>query len=297
MINTNIEAFFKHLAERKYHENDLSDITYALCQSNENFRNFFLKFLFEKNIYTNDLAREFSRNKSRPDFFFHDDKETEYLIEVKIFDKNLHDEYSKSFPPPTEKAFIANYQTPPRKDWKHPKEWKKFYKCLKESELANDCIISGYLSYLGKTIEIKEFKKMILSDYTGLPKLFQNLECVAQELSLDLCNISSFDINHYGRYFTKNKLFFWIGVNLEKNALCIGFVDHPNWTPSNIQNKIKNNKKFKKNNCELGDYWFEDTQVYKKLCDEKKTKEDQEILLKTFINSVFKSIEAQDYLI
>ena len=77
MQQTNINKFFEYLAERKYHENDLSDITYALCYANDNFRKCFLNFCFKDendsvDIDTRDLTREYSIEDSRPDFYFHD---------------------------------------------------------------------------------------------------------------------------------------------------------------------------------------------------------------------------------
>lgn len=39
---TNTVGFFEGLAQRKYHENDLSDVIYALCLGNPQFKKFFL---------------------------------------------------------------------------------------------------------------------------------------------------------------------------------------------------------------------------------------------------------------
>ena len=64
--------FFSALAERKHNENDLSDITYALCYSDDEFCRFFLHFCFDEEIKTFDLTREYQRDSSRPDFYFHD---------------------------------------------------------------------------------------------------------------------------------------------------------------------------------------------------------------------------------
>ena len=45
MINTIMDAewisFFEYLADRMRNENDLSDITFALCKSNKDFQNLF----------------------------------------------------------------------------------------------------------------------------------------------------------------------------------------------------------------------------------------------------------------
>lgn len=56
MINTIMDAewisFFEYLADRMRNENDLSDITFALCKSNKDFQNLFLNFCFDENLDT-----------------------------------------------------------------------------------------------------------------------------------------------------------------------------------------------------------------------------------------------------
>ena len=90
--------FFLSLAERKHNENDLSDITYALCKANDEFRKFWLKYCFEDDIDTEDLVREYQDGFSRPDFFFHDLNNQERIIEVKIYDWNQHfEQYEEYF--------------------------------------------------------------------------------------------------------------------------------------------------------------------------------------------------------
>ncbi len=109
-MQTDLNSFFSFLAERKNSENDLSDITYSMCQTNGNFKRFFLKFCFDEEVDTNDLSREYAQNDSRPDFFFHDRKNQERLIEVKLYDRNQHfAQYKKEFPD-AKYSFIANYQ-------------------------------------------------------------------------------------------------------------------------------------------------------------------------------------------
>ena len=43
-------TFFSFLSNRLRKENHLSDITWALCCTNEQFKNYFIKYCFEENI-------------------------------------------------------------------------------------------------------------------------------------------------------------------------------------------------------------------------------------------------------
>ena len=45
-MSTNMEALARGLSERMWKENDLSDMTYALCVGNREFFQFFLDFFF-----------------------------------------------------------------------------------------------------------------------------------------------------------------------------------------------------------------------------------------------------------
>ena len=69
---------------------------------------------------TDYLAREFAVVNSRPDFYFHDNKnKKECVLEVKIYDRNQHfKQYENQFPN-TQYAFIANY------DFTNIEKWKK----------------------------------------------------------------------------------------------------------------------------------------------------------------------------
>lgn len=74
-----------------FKEYDLSDITWALCNTSPQFRDYFLHFFFpemkiEKSII---LDREISKDDSRVDFIIHNKNET-YIIENKINNKNHH---------------------------------------------------------------------------------------------------------------------------------------------------------------------------------------------------------------
>lgn len=180
-MNSELSSFFSALTERMGNENDLSDITYVLCQANEDFKNFFVSFCFDEELKAYDLEREYSNGNSRPDFFFIDQNQTERLIEVKIWDRKQHfAQYSKDFPE-AKYAFIANYgldskekNEAEKKGWKI-KQWKDFQKKLKESPIRKSEIVDVYSEYISQIFEIKEFEKMNLEKISSLPVFYENL--------------------------------------------------------------------------------------------------------------------------
>lgn len=97
MKDTNTIRFFKELSQRMYKENDLSDIVYALCESNLQFKQFFLDFFFKdyRLMAANaTLEREIQYGDgSRPDFVVRhvkDGKEKVFFVENKIWDRSHH---------------------------------------------------------------------------------------------------------------------------------------------------------------------------------------------------------------
>ncbi len=118
--------FFENLSKRLYSENNLSDITWAFMMSCEKFKDVFLEFCFESPVPdVRDIKREFVSNKSRPDFHFYDARGIEYLIEIKIYDRNQHfDPYNKKFPK-AKKSFLSNYHLMPNEYMPDSQTWKK----------------------------------------------------------------------------------------------------------------------------------------------------------------------------
>ncbi len=79
-----VSEFIGFLSWRMRNENDLSDITWALCQASEKFANLFLTYIFGKdaNNYTqiSEFHREYSRGDSRPDMFFKNNETIIYQV-------------------------------------------------------------------------------------------------------------------------------------------------------------------------------------------------------------------------
>ena len=289
-------------------ENDLSDVTYALCKSNKDFQNQFLSFCFDEIIDTDDLTREFAVAGSRSDFYFHDNiTKKECVLEVKIYDRNQHfDKYLECFPN-AKYAFIANYEFEKIEKWKI-KTWEEFYNHLSKSEIKSEPIISGYLQYLKSVTNIMEFKKMNLKECKSLPRLLTNLKVIlVQEYNfMEYNSAKSFSMNYYGQFFMKNDLYFWIGIFLPDNNLYIGFNDSDYWVPEEIRENIINlinlNKKpeyywtTEEQDGNFGKYWFCMDNINCLYSDDA-TIEEQKKALKEFINMVFKDIDAEKYLI
>lgn len=88
-----LNRFFTALSERMYKENNLSDITYALCEADVKFRQFFLDFFFhDAQLRASEVTieRETCFKKSgRPDFCVWT-RGRLYIVEVKIYDGCQH---------------------------------------------------------------------------------------------------------------------------------------------------------------------------------------------------------------
>lgn len=150
-----IESFFRMLAVRKKNENDLSDMTYAMCRTSDKFQTAFIRFFFEDQIPEEEccsfeIEREYSKGKCRPDFYFlYGDKE--YLIENKIFDRQQHfEDYVATFAIPNEQlGYITNY--PLSKKGFRTHTWHQFYDYVSRNipEEESD-LWKGYLSYVEK---------------------------------------------------------------------------------------------------------------------------------------------------
>ena len=302
-------AFLQALAERMNKENDLSDITYALCRADEKFRAFFFEFCFDEKISVEDINREYAVNNSRPDFYLRDMHGQERIIEVKIYDKNQHfDQYRKDFPD-AKYAFIANYPHQEVHGWTI-KTWRSFCDAIVKQDLKhNNSLISGYIEYLKTVIGIEEFKAMKLNLCTSLPDFYNNLIYIAKkEFGFWEYNSSkSFCSNYYGQFFYKEDLYLWFGLYLSDGKIYIGLKDADTWVPDCIR---KNIETLIANGCDTeyfeqpikfpdgnyGDYWFllKDDK-FKILCDDKSIEMQKEVL-KGFFISVLTNIGAGEYL-
>ena len=201
---TDIERFFTALSERAHRENDLSDLTYAMCEADLAFKQFFLDFFFGKghiDAFRAKIEREHSETWGRPDFHIQAGGKR-YIVEVKIFDGNHH--FEQYFNILAEKeagledmetgqdhwnrlGYIANYDSIKNivvftdksgravtaGELCHVATWKEFVMELERYKSFNDPVISAYTKYVRKVcpfddFQIKDDWKISIEDFLNI---------------------------------------------------------------------------------------------------------------------------------
>ncbi len=183
---TNPVRFFKALSERAYGENSLSDVTYAMCEADLVFKQFFLDFFFGRGKIDASKAiieREHSEDWGRPDFYIREGGES-YIVEVKIWDGNHHfkqyyeilrgkklKEGAKGVEIDERQAwkrlgYIANYDTikdvnvsegVKASDICCVTTWKEFVSELEKYGGLNDPMINAYIGYIRNVCPFDDF--------------------------------------------------------------------------------------------------------------------------------------------
>lgn len=192
-----INIFFDKLGDRFYKENNLSDITWALAESNEAFKTLFLKFFFtqyESFRQIEIFKREHSNGDCRPDFYI-STPDFEYVIECKIDDRNHHFEHYRNQFPNAKFGYIANYKLPPVtgfeiRTWN---EFKNYLKNTAETHLDDNTkiVLQSYIVYLTKVCSLIELKKMNLSNLTSLYQFNQLIKKVITSVENVEANIEN----------------------------------------------------------------------------------------------------------
>ena len=305
-----VEAvFFYNLSLRLRKENNLSDITWAICNSSDYFMNKFLSYCFGEDINTSDLElleREYPREDCRPDFHFMHNAQ-EYIIEVKIYNRDYHfEKYEKAFPD-AKKAFIANYtlssQDAPQDGWKIS-TWKEFFlKELKDADWSkneDNVLLSGYREYLKSVINLVEVKTMNLTNISSLGHFYNVLneireECDIFPLKENTASSKAIDRDKYGKnlcYTNKknNTVHFWYGLYIFDPDIDVYFLMDKSKCPKeevDIIESLNNGKYFDQTNSQYDPLlWVPMKKKYfKKLCVEGNVEEQKE-LLKGFLNEI-----------
>ena len=267
-MSTSLDLFFQSLAERKKNENDLSDVTYALCQSDEVFKQFFLDFFFgdgKIDIHKEkvEIVREQSYDEGRPDFTVNVGNDT-YLIEVKIWDSNHHfDQYRSILEKKNEATghlgYIANYTI---KDddlseldknalkvvcdnGRTVKTWKQLVSRLEKYQSFNDAVIKSYLSFVRNVCPFDDFELpantvIHLSDFELIRNFLKGLE----EKIADMENVCLYDttkkfwsMHNMGHFFElknydgNNSVWGWVGATYTNDgaAISVEFENSDGW--------------------------------------------------------------------
>ncbi len=207
-----IAKFFEALSERAYKENDLSDITYAMCEADVKFRKFFLDFFF-KDAHLDaskvTIEREHCDKDGRPDFWIKTSEGKPYIVEVKIWDGNHHfDDYfdilkKSASNDATEDevwrrlGYIANYESVKDvevtigdrrqkvKDLCRVATWKELYEALQAANYFEHPVISAYAAYVKRVCPFDGFTvpenwTICVDDFKNIKKFDANLKAVIE---------------------------------------------------------------------------------------------------------------------
>lgn len=320
--------FLENLSYRLCSENDLSDVTWAMCYTSSTFKETFLKFFFPEMQISDDIEilREVSKDDSRPDFIIHNDNVL-YIIENKIGDQNHHfGQYDKSFGVTPERfGYIANYiisQPDPEKPYPI-RTWESFYKLLGTISVESEeeqSLINGYRAYLKSVCNIIEFTKPM--NIEGIYSLYQLMEilnklCKREEdnYTISVYNRGRTYDNKYadhtvtGINFELNlknsqlQAWGWIGIYFSEEipTICIGFCNKENWGKPvcDLIEKAENlnDGRYSSAPDEDGDaYWFyyiDEKETYEEWFN-KLSLDEQTNQLKLFMDEVFNLISKLD---
>ena len=257
--------FFSALSERAYKENDLSDVTYAVCRSDTAFMQFFLDFFFKGKIRLDDVKifeREHSEGKNRPDFWIETKNGDVYIIEVKISDWNQHFEQYYNLLKQRlinsnlvweHLGYIANYKVrttekgnPIDKDC-IVHTWKDFKLAIDGSDFPKSHLVLAYVHYLKALCHLKEVKipekwKICGRDFRCFRELVtQFYDSIG---NVKNCSVYSRSKRNYvsqwcfGEFFELkdfrakgNSVWGWFGAYYVENGIniCVEFEDRQGW--------------------------------------------------------------------
>ena len=259
MQETNTIRFFRELASRMYKENDLSDIVYALCESNCQFKQFFLNFFFhdfQLSATEARIQREVQYDDgSRPDFVIRCPNRT-FFVESKIWDRSHHfSQYAKTLSSQEDAdesnlAYITNYTIIPESLSKADRviyekvktrvhTWKSFRKELErigddpvERSWATGEDIQGFVEYCRRvcpSIEVETVDSFIFrsSDFRFVREFYTSLKTALEApLSLtgqtvQLAKYSRGKFNNPGDWFG---VYFSVADLLNENEMIWGWM-------------------------------------------------------------------------
>ncbi|HAN76699.1 MAG TPA: hypothetical protein DCQ31_02410 [Bacteroidales bacterium] len=238
---------FENLSIKFRNENALSDMTWAMCETSEVFRNLFLNFFFPNYNFNNiiEFRREYSLGNSRPDFYIKNNNDI-FLIEVKIKDTNHHfDQYVLEFEIPNSNlGYITNYNL--YQNEYSVKTWKSFFNYLKfekdKIEKEESSLFKAYLVYISNICSIREITNKM--DLNSLQTVLDFNDTVKDVTNFETENfrIESYKqeikIHRTGYYFRvidlngkKKDIWIWLGAYFEKqeHQICIAVENGEGW--------------------------------------------------------------------
>lgn len=319
-----ISNLFYNLSIKYSRENDLSDFTWAMCQAFDSFRNAFLRFFFpdidiEKEI---TIEREKSEDDSRPDFYINCNGDI-YVIENKIYDRNQHfGQYDKTFNiPPHRFGYITNYSITDEEiiSKGYPvRTWEQLYDAFMDNLPENEedrNIWKGYLCYIKEVCNIIKINvPMRLEGIYSLYSLIQIFEKLSdrkeQDFELSIyhsnsicgttaCRLGITGVNFELKYKSNPKqlIYGWIGIYYDRPEplIDIEFRNHTAWGAGYCdmilpyKSDWSNQSSFIKPYFEEKEYLcFELTKELHKSFNETESVEEQETILKSFMDEVLR---------
>lgn len=313
MLNLLIEK----LSQRFRSENDLSDITWVVAETAPEFQKLFLKFFFQTFDETENIVafvREFTNEDCRPDFYIKTDCK-EYIVECKKQDKSHHFVQYKERFPNASFGYIANYYIPPSSNCEI-RTWRGFKRYLQialakttKNDFERQCI-ELYVLYLTNVCTLYDIKKMKLNTLLSLIEFDRLLEKIHgtieghESVEYD-GKAKNYDRNRYGRYFSLKKdgsnvkIWPWLGAYFDDKKVIIYFEVNEKWCKPVYQiliDKENESGTFFKTPEFDQDYSpsliFEMKQEYfEKFNSEQASVEEQEKILKDFMNEVIDTIK------
>jgi hypothetical protein len=300
-----IKNFFSNLSWRCAKENDLSDITWAVCQTSETFKMLFLKFFFPNVIFNkiNSFEREVSKEDSRADFVIDNDGQI-FVIECKIGDTNHHfEQYIVTYNIKREQlGYIVNYNL--SKTGFEVKTWEQLYDFVEENKTENEeekIIFDGYLEYLKSVCGIIKIKgKMELKGVYSLYCFNVILKSVINR-STDKFELSyyntDFKVSYYGYKFkvsAKGKKDIWLSIglwfNFENPVITVGVWKQEGWGKpfsDELDKDKKHNAEYAKQHYwEDGYYYFEVSDKFNQEFEMATDVEQQKEVLCKFVDEV-----------
>lgn len=244
-------SFFKHLANRFRNENDLSDITWAMCRSSDRFMAVFLRFFFNDKIDICNIERferECCETGGRADFLLDMRGGERFVIECKIYDQNHHfEQYEKVFGiESSHLGYITNYSF--IKEGYTVHTWEELCNHL-SAEMPDEEereMWLGYIAYVKNVCSILQFKDKMILD-THLYSLYQFIEELKR---LVKTQSDRYDLSYYsnrnieggyginGIYFQVHyhdgllpDIWAWAGIYYERKIpeIWIGFENREGW--------------------------------------------------------------------
>ena len=158
-----LNLFFAALAGRFYKENDLSDVTWAMCEASPAFKRLWIRFFFGDALDPDavvNIDREVPSDDrgGRVDFYLQTRTGETFLIEVKIGDRNQHfGTYDEAYSiPPERLGYITNYPLKNTGPYR-PRRWSELCYELEKADgipAGERELIQGYLDYLRRVCGI-----------------------------------------------------------------------------------------------------------------------------------------------